>query len=217
MELYKNPLKPILEDDTSSENNDDMNNKCCIELTFYPDTMPSIKSYYIMTNLEYEDLKTLHMDLYIENFLNDEDLTKEKLDIYVVNNSNNIITIKNFINQFGNPFDIINFINAKNYKQKQLNKLKQQEKTVAENLIDNFSESESETDSTSDSSSCHIDGIYPNQTKKAEKISEQISEPIIKPNIKPNTKLKTVKSALLHNNEYPITSKSKVSAKSTKN
>jgi hypothetical protein len=144
-------LKTVPEIDSGSENNNNENDngKLCIELTFYPDTLPSIKSYYLMTPTEYEELKTLHLDLFIENFINDEDLTKEKLDIYLINNSNNIKTIKNFINQFGNPFDIINYINAKQSIQKQLNKIKIQEKSMVESIVDNFSESESETESSS--------------------------------------------------------------------
>ncbi len=65
MEQNKLTLKAIPEDDSSSDNNEYIHDICCIELTFYPDTMPSIKSYYIMTNSEYEELKSLHMDLYM--------------------------------------------------------------------------------------------------------------------------------------------------------
>jgi hypothetical protein len=150
-------LRSVPEIDSGSENNnnENENGKLCIELTFYPDTLPSIKSYYLMTPIEYEELKTLHLDLFIENFINDEDLTKEKLDIYLINNSNNIKIIKSFINQFGNPFDIINYINAKLSIQKQLNKIKIQEKSMVESIVDNFSESETETES----SNCQVEDV----------------------------------------------------------
>lgn len=157
MDMYKNTLNAIPEE--QHFNNEDMpyeNNKLCIELTIYLESMPSIKSYYFMSHIEYEELKTLHMDLYIENFINKEDLTKEKLDIYLVNNSNNINIIQNFIGQFGNPFDIINHINTKQTIQKQLNKIKKQDTHIVDSLIDNFSESDS------DSSNAIIDKIFPN-------------------------------------------------------
>lgn len=116
--MNKTNLSAIIENDSPNSENDnnDANNQknnLYIELTYYPDTLPQIKSYYIMTNEQYRELKTLHMDLYIDNFLNDEDLTKDKLDIYVINNINNIKILKNFINKYGNPFDILNYINEK--------------------------------------------------------------------------------------------------------
>ena len=159
---HTHTLKTVPEIDSGSENNNDNDNdncKLCIELTFYPDTLPSIKSYYFMTPIEYEELKTLHLDLFIENFINDEDLTKEKLDIYLINNSNNIKMIRSFINQFSNPFDIINYINAKQSIQKQLNKIKIQEKSMVdsmvESIVDNFSESDTETES----SNCQVEDV----------------------------------------------------------
>jgi len=85
METFKQKLYPIHEQD---------NNDLCIELTYYPDNIPSIKSYYFMSPSEYEELKSLHLDLYIENFIENEELTKDKLDIYLVNNSNNINIIR---------------------------------------------------------------------------------------------------------------------------
>lgn len=105
MEIFKQKLYPILEQDN--------NNDLCIELTYFPDNIPSIKSYYFMTPSEYEELKSLHLDLYIENFIENEELTKDKLDIYLINNSNNINIIRNFINIFGNPFDILTIIHSK--------------------------------------------------------------------------------------------------------
>jgi hypothetical protein len=172
MNLYEHRL----ENESSSDNND-INDKLCIELTYYADNIPSIKSYYIMTNNEYEELKTLHMDLYIENFLNDEDLKKEQLDIYIVNNVNNINKIKNFIDQFGNPFDIINLINIKQAEQKQLNKIKE-EILKTNNLIDKFSDSNSE--STSEYSNYELEDIYPNVLNSK---FNSLSVPLIKPKL----------------------------------
>jgi hypothetical protein len=119
MNKTKISLQSISEyDSPNSDNNDDKNqqNNLYIELTYYPDTLPQIKSYYIMTDDQYRDLKTLHMDLYIENFLNGEDLTKDKLDIYVMSNTNNIKICKNFLDKYGNPFDILNYIHEKKRK-----------------------------------------------------------------------------------------------------
>lgn len=110
MNKFKQNLNPI---DESSDDNNDINDNLCIELTYYPDSIPAIKSYYILTPEEYEELKSLHMDLYIENFINDEILTKDKLDIYHVINSKNIKIIDEFIKLYGNPFDIIQLINSK--------------------------------------------------------------------------------------------------------
>jgi hypothetical protein len=122
----------------------------CIELTYFPDTLSSIKSYYIMTQEEYLNLKTLHMDIYIENFINNEDLTKDKLDIHIVSNINNIKIFKNFIELFGNSFDIINLINIKknNPTLKTNPKLKS---TLKTNLTKKISKSESDSDFSSDS------------------------------------------------------------------
>lgn len=115
MNKTKIPLQSIIENDSpNSENNDDK--KLHIELTYYPDTLPQIKSYYIMSDEQYRDLKSLYMDLYIDNFLNGEDLTKDKLDIYVISNVNNIKICKNFLNKYGNPFDILNYIHEKKRK-----------------------------------------------------------------------------------------------------
>jgi hypothetical protein len=104
---------PIIVENDSSENNNSDENKLYIELTYYPDTLPQIKSYYLMTDEQYRELKTLHVDLYIENFLNNEDLTKDKLDIYVISNVNNIKICKKFLDKYGNPFDILNYIHEK--------------------------------------------------------------------------------------------------------
>jgi hypothetical protein len=103
-------LKPISEDE-SPNTEPDLTNKILVEISYFPDTLPSIKSYYMWSHEELETFKSLHMDLYIENFLNNEDLTKEKIDIYVVNNPKNIEICRNFLNIYSNPFDIKMLIN----------------------------------------------------------------------------------------------------------
>ena len=105
----KSPLNTIYEDDSSSDQN--LINTVCVEITYFPDNLPAIKSYYLMSQIEHKDLITLYMDLYIENFINEEELTKDKIDIYVINNSNNINICRNFLKTFGNPFNILNLIN----------------------------------------------------------------------------------------------------------
>ncbi len=106
MNHTKQLLNPIIEE----------NNELCVELTYFSDILPAIKSYYLMTSTEFEELNSLYMDIYIENFINGETLTKDNLDIYLINNSSNIMLCKNFIEQFGNPFDILTLINAKKLK-----------------------------------------------------------------------------------------------------
>jgi len=96
-----------------TEKTEQTNIKFYIEIIFYPDNLPPIKSYYIMNQQEYDYLTSLHMDIYIEDFMNGENLTKDKLDIHVINNYKNIEIMSKFINLFENPFDIISFIKAK--------------------------------------------------------------------------------------------------------
>ena len=115
MEQIKHILEPILEDQ-NIYNNQNLIDKLYIEIIYFSDTMPHIKSYYIMNEIEYKDLKSLHIDLFIENFLNEENLTKDKLDIHLIQNPNSQNHIINFINLFGNSFDILNFINIKKNK-----------------------------------------------------------------------------------------------------
>jgi hypothetical protein len=126
-------------------------NKVYVEIIFFGDTFAQLKSYYEMTPDEYENLKTLHIDIYIENFINDETLTKEKLDIHNVSNMSNINLIKNFISIFGNPFDILGLIHEKKHKIKSHN--------VAHfvNLDLKFSDSDNEIDSEILSSNSTID------------------------------------------------------------
>lgn len=125
--------------------NNTLDDKLCIEITYYPDSLPSIKSYYLMTNNEYEELKALHMDIFIENFMNNDDLTKDKLDIHIVNNNSNIRIFKDFINMFGNSFDILSLVNAR--------KLSQSDKISQKHaLLDNFSDNEIKLRSSEQSS-----------------------------------------------------------------
>ena len=143
--IFKSPipinqasLKPIYEDE-SPNTEPDTTNKYMVELTYYPDTLPPIKSYYLWSHEELENFKSLHMDLYIENFLNDEDLTKEKIEIYIVNNPKNIEICVNFLKIYSNPFDILSFINDRLHNKTTNYKFN--------NLENNFSESNSGSDS----------------------------------------------------------------------
>jgi hypothetical protein len=188
MKSFKQELKPISENknytniherEITSERSLDHSpvlaedNNLYIELTYYTETMQQIKSYYIMTLSEYEELKSLHMDLYIENFLNDEKLTKDNLDIYVINNKENINILKKFINVFGNPFDILGLINLS--KNKIINKSQQNvEKELGELLLKQFSDSNS--DSTPENFSEPIFQINKNKNKTKTKIEESDSD-----------------------------------------
>lgn len=130
MSILKQMLNPIIEE----------TNELCVELTFYPDSIPAMKSYYIMNSSDYEELNTLHLDIYIEDFMNNETLTKNNFEIYLINNPSNIIICKNFIEQFGNPFDIMALIYAKKSKNGNINV----KKNLSQNelLSNNFSDSE---------------------------------------------------------------------------
>jgi hypothetical protein len=140
MNFLKPSLNSILEENTDF----------CIELTYYSDSMPAIKSYYFMNSDEYENLKTLYLDIYIENFINGETLIKDKLDIYLINNKSNIDKCKTFIEQFGNTFDILSLINAKKQKKETkkiiINDILTTDFSDTDNSICN---SDSETDSDS--------------------------------------------------------------------
>lgn len=105
----------ILDSITEVVDSDDDNNldKIYVEITYYPDHMPQIKSYYKLTKDEYKEITTLYMDLYIDNFINGEKITKDNLDIHIINNPVNIEKCKNFIEIFGNPFDILLYINER--------------------------------------------------------------------------------------------------------
>lgn len=144
MNSFKQELNSISENKNYTNNHERDDNNFYVELTYYTETMQQIKSFYIMTLSEYEELKSLHMDLYIENFLNDEKLTKDNLDIYVINNKENINILKNFINLFGNPFDILGLINLS--KNKIINKSQPKvEKELGELLLKHFSDSNSDS------------------------------------------------------------------------
>lgn len=69
------------------DSDDDIDlDKMYIEITYYPDHMPQIKSYYKLTKDEYKEITTMYMDLYIDNFINGEKITKDNLDIHIINN-----------------------------------------------------------------------------------------------------------------------------------
>lgn len=106
----------ILDSITEVVDSDDDNtnlDKLYVEITYYPDHMPQIKSYYKLTKDEYKEITTIYMDLYIDNFINGEKITKDNLDIHIINNPINIEKCKNFIETFGNPFDILLYINER--------------------------------------------------------------------------------------------------------
>lgn len=105
-------LDSITEVVDSDDDNDNLD-KLYVEITYYPDHMPQIKSYYKLTKDEYKDITTIYMDLYIDNFINGEKITKDNLDIHIINNPINIEKCKNFIETFGNPFDILLYINER--------------------------------------------------------------------------------------------------------
>ena len=86
---HNNLLNSIPEDISTSENDTNMN-KLVVELIYFSDYIHAIKSYYLLTNDEYENLINLQRDIYIDNFLNNERLDKDKLDIHIIQNTNNI-------------------------------------------------------------------------------------------------------------------------------
>lgn len=102
-------ISEVIDSDDDNTNLD----KLYVEITYYPDHMPQIKSYYKLTKDEYKEITTIYMDLYIDNFINGEKITKDNLDIHIINNPINIEKCKNFIETFGNPFDILLYINER--------------------------------------------------------------------------------------------------------
>ena len=153
---HNNILNSIPEDISTSETDTNMN-KLVIEIIYYPDFMPAIKSYYLLTNDEYENLINLHRDLYIENFFN-ERLDKDKLDIHIIQNINNIKLCKEFLSIFDNPFDILSYIT--DFKNTDINNF----------IIDNNKFSE-ETDSDNIDTITEIIDIY----NKSGKIDSRIN------------------------------------------
>ena len=136
-------LNPIKEEIDSDDEIIIKNNSLCIELTFFADTLPSIKSYYILSKTEYDELKIMHLDLYIENFINEETLSKDKLDIHIVAGIKNIELISLFLDKFGNPFDLLLYINEKKTNSEHKSKHKSKNK-----LLDIFEyNKDTETDS----------------------------------------------------------------------
>ena len=112
MSLINSFLEPIPEISSSDDSNNNINNinKLMVEIIYYPDNIPPIKSYYLMNQVEYDNLINLHIDLFIENFINDENINKDNLDIHIINNSDNIELCKKFISVFGNTFDILSYL-----------------------------------------------------------------------------------------------------------
>lgn len=141
MEINKQTLNTIFEEESSSEHNNSEN--VYVEITYFPDNMPAIKSYYVMNQNEYKDLKTVYLDLYIDDFINEEELTKDKIDIHIINNPNNIKLCKEFLKIFGNPFDILTLIGE---KKKVFESNQKKFSTNKQVLSNNFSDtSDSET------------------------------------------------------------------------
>ena len=118
--MEHNILNSIPEDISTSETDTNIN-KLVVEIIYYSDFMPAIKSYYLLTNEEYENLMNLQRDIYIENFFNNERLEKDKLDIHIIQNINNIKLCKEFLSTFGNTFDILSYIT--NFKNHDINNL----------------------------------------------------------------------------------------------
>lgn len=161
----KASLNTIYEDESSSDQN--LINTVCVEITYFPDNLPALKSYYLMSQTEHKDLITLYMDLYIEDFINGEELTKDKIDIYVINNSNNIKICRNFLKTFGNPFDILNLINEKKkeFESTQKKFSTHSQTKIKQNLInDNFSDT---------SNSDYENNIFQNDKKSNSELASE--------------------------------------------
>ena len=184
MEINKNALNIIFEDESSSDSN--IVDKVYVEITYFSDSISSIKSYYIMSQSEYRDLKTLYMDLYLDNFINNEVLTQNNIDIHIINNPNNIKLCKDILKVFGNPFDILSLIkekkkifdadqkikiNTKTYISKSNNKL----------LNDNFSDTSNDNNNNDNDND---NDKYDKEHDFDNILDQELSEPIIKPSKK---------------------------------
>jgi hypothetical protein len=169
---HNNLLNSIPEDISTSET-DTNTNKLVVEIIYYSDFMSAIKSYYLLTNEEYENLMNLHRDIYIENFINNERLDRDKLDIHIIQNTNSIKLCKEFLSIFGNTFDILSYIS--NFKNSDINNLNNF-------IIDNNKFSE---ELGSDSDSNKIDTITEiiDTYNKSGKIDERINNLISKDDI----------------------------------
>ena len=164
MEINKQSLNTIFEEESSSEHNNLDN--IYVEITYFPDNMPSIKSYYIMNQNEYKDLKTMHLDLYIDEFINEEELTKDKIDIHTINNPNNIKLCKEFLKIFGNPFDLLTLISEKR-KIFELNQKKfSNNKQI---LVNNFSDTSDSDSSNKNSENNKLDILMGKSKEKNNK------------------------------------------------
>ena len=171
MEINKQTLNTIFEEESSSEHNNSEN--VYVEITYFPDNMPSIKSYYVMNQNEYKDLKTIYLDLYIDDFINEEELTKDKIDIHIINNPNNIKLCKEFLKIFGNPFDILTLISEK----KKVFELNQKKfSTNKQVLSNNFSDTSDSETSNKNSDDNNLDMLMGKTNKKTLINSESESD-----------------------------------------
>lgn len=105
----KSFLNTIPEEISSSESDDE---KKIIEIIYFSTKVPALRSYYIVNSKEYGEILNLQKDIFIDNFLNNECLTSNNLDIHIIKKKENIILINNFLKIFGNPFDILEYINS---------------------------------------------------------------------------------------------------------
>lgn len=171
MEINKQTLNTIFEEESSSEHNNSEN--VYVEITYFPDNMPSIKSYYVMNQNEYKDLKTIYLDLYIDDFINEEELTKDKIDIHIINNPNNIKLCKEFLKIFGNPFDILTLISE---KKKVFESNQKKFSTNKQVLSNNFSDTSDSETSNKNSDDNNLDMLMGKTNKKTLINSESESD-----------------------------------------
>lgn len=171
MEINKQTLNTIFEEESSSEHNNSEN--VYVEITYFPDNMPSIKSYYVMNQNEYKDLKTIYLDLYIDDFINEEELTKDKIDIHIINNPNNIKLCKEFLKIFGNPFDILTLIGE---KKKVFESNQKKFSTNKQVLANNFSDTSDSETSNKNSDDNNLDMLMGKTNKKTLINSESESD-----------------------------------------
>lgn len=120
-------------------------NEIVVEISFYPNHFPQIRSYYVMDHTEYEELENIEIDLFIDNFFDNEDLTSDQLYIHVIQNENMCKLIKEFLYKFGNPFDILTYIkqlqhNKNNIEVQRTNTTKQSNENDGNNCIDTITE-----------------------------------------------------------------------------
>jgi hypothetical protein len=166
-------LKPIKEEINSDDEIDiKNNNSICIEVTFFADTLPSIKSYYILSKEEYDSVRMMHLDLYLENFINEETLSKDKLDIHIITNIQNIELITKFLDRFGNPFDILLYINEKknNVEHKSNSNIKSKNKNKLLDIFESNKDTETDSDDYINTMTEIIDSYNKNAKLDEEKL-----------------------------------------------